>query len=68
MQNARAMFWIYVLENALTVIAALVLDPVLGVPGLALAWVGPYTVAALWPPMTCAGGWARSAGCTPCAP
>jgi len=47
MQNARMMFWIYILENGLTVIAALVLDPMLGVPGLALAWVAPYTVASL---------------------
>jgi putative peptidoglycan lipid II flippase len=47
MQNARVMFWIYVLENALTVIAALVLDHFFGVPGLALAWVGPYTVASI---------------------
>jgi putative peptidoglycan lipid II flippase len=47
MQNARAMFWIYILENGLTVIAALVLDPILGVPGLALAWIAPYTIAAL---------------------
>ena len=46
-QDARRMFWIYALENALTVVAALVLDPVLGVPGLALAWVGPYTVASV---------------------
>jgi putative peptidoglycan lipid II flippase len=47
MQNARAMFWIYILENGLTVIAALALDPVLGVPGLALAWVAPYSIASL---------------------
>jgi putative peptidoglycan lipid II flippase len=47
MQNARMMFWIYFLENGLTVVAALALDPILGVPGLALAWVGPYTVASL---------------------
>ncbi|HEY3811151.1 MAG TPA: murein biosynthesis integral membrane protein MurJ [Acidimicrobiales bacterium] len=45
MQNARAMFWIYVMENALTVVAALALDPILGVPGLALAWIAPYTLA-----------------------
>lgn len=44
MQEARAMFWLYALENALTVVAAVALDPVLGVPGLALAWVGPYTL------------------------
>jgi putative peptidoglycan lipid II flippase len=47
MQNARIMFWLYALENALTVVAALALDPVLGVPGLALAWVGPYTLVSL---------------------
>jgi putative peptidoglycan lipid II flippase len=47
MQKVRAMFWIYALENGLTVIAAVVLDHILGVPGLALAWVAPYTVASL---------------------
>jgi putative peptidoglycan lipid II flippase len=47
MQKARVMFWIYVLENGLTVIAALILDPLLGIPGLALAWIGPYTIAAM---------------------
>jgi putative peptidoglycan lipid II flippase len=44
MQAARIMFWIYAVENALTVVAALILEPFLGVPGLALAWVGPYTI------------------------
>ena len=44
-QDTRSMFWVYALENALTVVAALALEPVLGVPGLALAWVAPYTVA-----------------------
>jgi putative peptidoglycan lipid II flippase len=44
MQEARIMFRIYAVENALTVVAALVLEPLLGVPGLALAWVGPYTI------------------------
>ena len=46
MQNTRIMFWIYVFENSLTVVFALIFDPILGVPGLALAWVAPYTVAA----------------------
>ena len=45
MQNARVMFWLYALENGLTIVAALVLDQVIGVSGLALAWVAPYTVA-----------------------
>ena len=44
MQEARAMFWLYAIENALTIVATLALEPVLGVPGLALGWVGPYTV------------------------
>jgi putative peptidoglycan lipid II flippase len=48
MQDARTMFRIYLVENALTVVAALVLSPFLGVPGLALAWVAPYTVASLY--------------------
>ena len=47
MQEARAMFWVYALENVLTVVLAFALDPVLGVPGLALAWVAPYTIASL---------------------
>ena len=45
MQAGKAMFWIYVVENALTVVLALALEPALGVPGLALAWVAPYTIA-----------------------
>jgi putative peptidoglycan lipid II flippase len=48
MQNTRTMFWIYLMENGLTVVAAVVLNPILGVPGLVLAWVGPYTIAALF--------------------
>jgi putative peptidoglycan lipid II flippase len=46
-QDGRGMFWIYALENTLTIIAAVILDPLIGVPGLALAWVGPYTIAAV---------------------
>jgi putative peptidoglycan lipid II flippase len=48
MQDARTMFVIYVMENVLTVVVALILDPFLGVPGLALAWVGPYTLASIY--------------------
>jgi putative peptidoglycan lipid II flippase len=47
MQEARVMFWIYAIENAITVVAALALEPAIGVQGLALAWVGPYTIASL---------------------
>ncbi len=44
MQAARIMFWIYTVENGITLLAAPILEPLLGVPGLALAWVGPYTI------------------------
>lgn len=44
MQDTRSMFWLYVVENGLTVIAALALYHVAGVRGLAGAWIGPYTV------------------------
>ncbi|HEX6395084.1 MAG TPA: murein biosynthesis integral membrane protein MurJ [Acidimicrobiales bacterium] len=47
MQDARTMFWIYSVENVLTVILAVALEPAIGVPGLALAWVAPYTVASI---------------------
>lgn len=63
MQDAKAMFWVYAFENALTVVAALVFSPLLGVPGLALAWVAPYTVAAIYatvrlrPRIGSLGGW-----------
>ena len=48
MQDARTMFRIYVVENLLTVIAAPILMAAFGVPGLAVAWVGPYTVASVY--------------------
>ena len=37
MQNTRTMFWIYLFENGLTVVAALVLDPIWASP----AWPWP---------------------------
>jgi putative peptidoglycan lipid II flippase len=43
-QDTRSMFWLYVGENALTVVAALALYPAFGVRGLAAAWIGPYTL------------------------
>lgn len=48
MKDAKGMFGIYVLENALTVVAAPILSFTLGVPGLALAWIGPYTIASIF--------------------
>ncbi len=48
MQDARTMFRVYLIENLMTIVAAPVLSPLLGVPGLALAWVGPYTIASLY--------------------
>lgn len=47
MQDARAMFSMYVVENILTLVAAVALYPPLGVEGLALAFVAPYTVVAV---------------------
>ena len=43
-QDTRSMFWLYVAENALTVVAALALYPLWGVRGLAAAWIGAYTL------------------------
>jgi putative peptidoglycan lipid II flippase len=47
MQDTRSMFWLYVLENGLTIVLALALYPSLGVGGLALGWVTAYAVAAV---------------------
>lgn len=47
MKDTRAMFFVYALENGLTVALAFPLDHVLGVPGLALAWAAPYTLASI---------------------
>jgi putative peptidoglycan lipid II flippase len=43
-QDTRSMFWLYVAENATTVIAALLLYPALGARGLVIAWIGAYTL------------------------
>jgi putative peptidoglycan lipid II flippase len=43
MQDTRAMFFLYLVENAINVVAALVLYPVMGVAGLALAYAVAYT-------------------------
>ncbi len=47
MKDTRAMFFIYALENALSVVLAFALYPSFGDRGLAVAFVGPYTVAAI---------------------
>lgn len=47
MQDARTMFTMYVIENALTLVAAIVLYPRMGVRGLAVAFIAPYTVVAV---------------------
>jgi putative peptidoglycan lipid II flippase len=47
MKDTRAMFAVYALENALTVVLALLLYRRFGDRGLAAAFVGPYTLAAL---------------------
>jgi putative peptidoglycan lipid II flippase len=43
MQNTRAMFAVYCVENGLNVVLALALYPVLGVRGLGLAYALAYT-------------------------
>lgn len=43
-QDTRSMFWLYVIENVLTVAGAMGLYPSMGVRGLAIAWIGAYTV------------------------
>jgi putative peptidoglycan lipid II flippase len=47
MQDTRRMFWLYVLENGITIILAAALYPALGVNGLALGWVIAYSVGTL---------------------
>jgi len=47
MQQTRTMFLIYLVENGLTLVLALALVGPLGVPGLAFAWVAPYSVCAV---------------------
>jgi putative peptidoglycan lipid II flippase len=47
MKDTRSMFWLYAFENAVTVVLALALYPVMGVKGLALGWVGAYTIGSL---------------------
>ena len=39
------MFWLYVAENALTIVAALVLYPLVGAAGLVVAWIGSYSLS-----------------------
>jgi putative peptidoglycan lipid II flippase len=48
MKNTRSMFWCYVGENALTLVVGVALYPALGVEGLAIGWIGAYSVAALF--------------------
>jgi putative peptidoglycan lipid II flippase len=47
MQDARQVFWLYVLENAVNVALALALYPSMGVRGLALAFTLAYTAGTL---------------------
>jgi len=72
-QDTRSMFWLYVAENGLTIVAAIVLYPLFGVRGLVGAWVGAYTLALplawWWLGRTAtvtveAGWWARVGGAT----
>jgi putative peptidoglycan lipid II flippase len=64
-QDTRSMFWLYTLENAVTVVIALALYPAFGVRGLTVAWIGSYTLVlpfAWWwlrrsAQVAIAGGW-----------
>ena len=47
MQNTRSMFWLYLVENAGTLVLAGALYPIMGVGGLALGWVGAYSLGAI---------------------
>lgn len=47
MQDTRAMFKLYVLENLLSLLATYPLYHALGVEGLALAWSIPYSIVAV---------------------
>jgi len=47
LQDTFTPFWINAIENGINVVLALALFPSLGVQGLALAWSGAYTVAAV---------------------
>jgi putative peptidoglycan lipid II flippase len=47
MQDTRSMFWLYVIENAATIVLALALYPAIGVGGLALGWVSAYTIGSV---------------------
>jgi len=44
-RDTRSMFWLYVLENTITIALALALYPYFGARGLTAAWIGSYTVA-----------------------
>jgi putative peptidoglycan lipid II flippase len=47
MQDTRTMFWLYVVENGVTIVLAAALYPAMGVNGLALGWVIAYSIGTL---------------------
>jgi putative peptidoglycan lipid II flippase len=47
MQDTRSMFWLYLVENVATIVLAGALYPSMGVEGLALGWVGAYTIGSI---------------------
>lgn len=64
-QDTRSMFWLYLMENVLTIAGAALLYPFIGVRGLAATWIGSYTVMLplAWrklrhaAPVSLPGGW-----------
>ena len=69
-QDTRSMFWLYVAENALTIVGALGLYPLVGGAGLVVAWIGAYslTLPFAWRrlhqsvPIVVPGGWLVQVG------
>lgn len=45
MQNTRALFWVYLVENAINIVTSIALYPTFGVKGLALSFSIAYTLA-----------------------
>lgn len=47
MKDTRSMFWLYVVENGITVIAAVSLYQFFSIEGLVAGWVGSYSIGAV---------------------
>jgi putative peptidoglycan lipid II flippase len=72
-QDTRSMFWLYVVENTLTVVAVVALYPLFGIRGVVAAWIGAYsmTLPIAWlrlrvsaPVVVAMNWWAKVLGAT----